>query len=115
MQQIDGNIIETRLLGQKLGISDFWVLVAVLLFGGIFGFGGMMLGVPIFTLLYSLINDFVNRRLMKRRLPTQTEQYERIVSVDDLPVTSPPVRQPYSAEPSYDRNAADDDADYDDE
>ncbi len=115
LQQIDGNIIETRLLGQKLGISDFWVLVAVLLFGGIFGFGGMMLGVPIFTLLYSLINDFVNRRLMKRRLPTQTEQYERIVSVDDLPVAPPPVRQPYSAEPSYDRNAADDDADYDDE
>lgn len=115
LQQIDGNIIETRLLGQRLGISDFWVLVAVLLFGGIFGFGGMMLGVPIFTLLYSLINDFVNRRLMKRRLPTQTEQYERIVSVDDLPVAPPPARPQYSAEPSYDRNAVDDDADYDDE
>ena len=96
-------------------VIAFIFSAAILVFGGVFGFGGMMLGVPIFTLLYSLINDFVNRRLMKRRLPTQTEQYERIVSVDDLPVAPPPVRQPYSAEPSYDRNAADDDADYDDE
>ena len=45
LQQIDGNIIENRILGEKLGISDWWVLVAILVFGGVFGFGGMWLAV----------------------------------------------------------------------
>ena len=55
LQQVDGNIIENRILGEKLGISDFWVLVAILVFGGIFGFAGMLLGVPVFAVLYTAV------------------------------------------------------------
>ena len=104
LQMIDGNIIENRILGEKLGISDFWVLVAILVSGGIFGFMGMLLGVPIFAVIYTLITDSVNKRLKKKRLPTETEQYTAVESVTDLPVT--PIADPVRGhgEPRYDLN-----------
>lgn len=89
LQQIEGNIISNRILGGRLGISDLWVLVAILLFGGIFGFAGMLLGVPVFALIYMLISDAVNRRLEKRHYPTLTEEYEKIKRVSDLPPVQP--------------------------
>ncbi len=103
LQVVDGNIVENRILGEKLGISDFWVLVAILVFGGIFGFMGMLLGVPIFAVVYSLIVDSVNRRLAKKRLPLNTELYHDIQDVYDLP-TTPVSRVRHPEEPSYDRN-----------
>ena len=103
LQVVDGNIVENRILGEKLGISDFWVLVAILVFGGIFGFMGMLLGVPIFAVVYSLIVDGVNRRLAKKRLPLNTELYHDIQDVYDLPMT-PVSRVRHPEEPGYDRN-----------
>lgn len=103
LQVVDGNIVENRILGEKLGISDFWVLVAILVFGGIFGFMGMLLGVPIFAVVYSLIVDSVNRRLAKKRLPLNTELYHDIQDVYDLP-TTPVSRVRHPEEPGYDRN-----------
>lgn len=104
LQQIDGNIVENRILGVKLGISDFWVLVAILLFGGLFGFTGMLLGVPIFAVIYSLIADSVNKRLSKKRLPTDGELYFTMRCVDDLPVTPEQTTSYASDETTYDRN-----------
>lgn len=104
LQQIDGNIIENRIMGVKLGISDFWVLVSILLFGGLFGFTGMLLGVPIFAVIYSLIADSVNKRLRKKRLPTDGELYYTMRCVDDLPVTPEQTVSYASDETTYDRN-----------
>lgn len=104
LQMIDGNIIESRIMGVQLGISDFWVLVSILLFGGIFGFGGMLLGVPIFAVIYSLISDAVNKKLLSKRYPIDTDLYYTLQTVNDLPVT-PETRVSYaSTEPSYDLN-----------
>ena len=103
LQVIDGNIVENRILGEKLGISDFWVLVSILVFGGIFGFMGMLLGVPIFAVVYSLIVDGVNRKLAKKRYPLNTELYYEIKDVYDLPVT-PIETVKHPEEPGYDRN-----------
>ncbi len=115
LQQIDGNIIENRILGERLGISDFWVLVSILLFGGIFGFGGMLLGVPVFAVLYTIIADAVNNRLKRKRYPTETEIYYTLESVDRLPVEPLPSYSYVSVDPAYDMQAeADDDDDYDD-
>lgn len=111
LQQIDGNIIENRILGEKLGISDFWVLVAILLFGGIFGFGGMMLGVPIFAVLYTLIADGVNNRLKRRRYPTDSDLYYTLKNVEDLPVEPLPSYSFVSVEPAYDMHAEPEDED----
>ena len=116
LQMIDGNIIENRILGERLGISDFWVLVAILLFGGIFGFGGMLLGVPIFAVIYTLINDGVNNRLKRKRYPTGTEIYYTLESVDKLPVDPLPSYSYVSVDPAYDLQAEPDEDDdvYDD-
>ena len=111
LQMIDGNIIENRILGEKLGISDLWVLVAILVFGGIFGFGGMLLGVPIFAVIYTLITDGVNERLRRKRYPTETDLYYSLQCVDELPVSPQPSYSFVSVDPAYDMHAQDADDD----
>ncbi len=111
LQMIDGNIIENRILGEKLGISDFWVLVSILVFGGVFGFGGMLLGVPVFAVLYTLIADRVNKSLKRKRYPTDTELYYALQCVQELPVDPMPSNSFVSVEPAYDMKAEADDED----
>ena len=84
LQQVDGNIIGPRILGDRLGISDFWILVSITVFGGLFGFTGMLLGVPVFTVIYALISQSVNESLKKKSLPLRTDAYYTIESVSDL-------------------------------
>lgn len=116
LQMIDGNIIENRILGEKLGISDFWVLVSILLFGGVFGFAGMMLGVPVFAVIYSLIADFINKRLRRKRYPTVTDQYYSLKCVEELPLAPLPSSSFAAGDPAYDMQAADREFDdYDEE
>ena len=115
LQMIDGNIIENRILGEKLGISDLWVLVAILVFGGIFGFAGMLLGVPIFAVIYTLIVDGVNGRLKRKRYPIDTDLYYLLQCVEDLPVEPQPSYSFVSVEPAYDMHAEDEDYDDEDE
>ena len=68
IQQFDGNFLSPKLIGNKTGIKSFWVLFSILLFGGIFGFPGMIFGVPIFAVIYSLLTKLVNDRLKKKGL-----------------------------------------------
>ncbi|MCM1133647.1 MAG: AI-2E family transporter [Ruminococcus flavefaciens] len=75
IQQLDGNIIGPKILGQSIGISAFWVLFSILVGGGLFGFAGMILGVPIFAVIYSLIDEYVTYRLENKNLPTATLDY----------------------------------------
>ena len=83
MQQIDGNIISPRILGESTGLSSFWVLFSILLFGGLWGVVGMVIGVPLFAVIYSMVNDWVNSRLKAKNLSTQTMNY-RDVDVSDM-------------------------------
>lgn len=75
IQQIDGNIIGPKILGDSLGISAFWILFSLLVAGKIFGFAGMIIGVPLFVLIYSIIKDIVEYRLDKKGLPKETDKY----------------------------------------
>ena len=110
LQMVDGNIIENRILGEKLGLSDFWVLVAILISGGIFGFVGMLIGVPIFAVLYTIIVDMVNKKLRKKNLPTETALYGDVESVTDLPNISHGEKYKDRKETlTYDRNAEEED------
>lgn len=84
LQQIDGNIIGPKILGDNVGISGFWILVAITVGGGLFGFGGMLLGVPVFAALYMLIGDGAERALRKRGRPVETSKYFSIRQVADL-------------------------------
>lgn len=69
LQQIDGNILLPKFVGMNIGLSAFWVLFALLLGGGLFGFWGLVLGVPIFAVIYALIATLVNSSLRKKGVP----------------------------------------------
>ena len=59
LQQLDGNVIGPKILGNTTGLSSFWVLFAILLFGGLWGFVGMIVGVPLFAVIYDIIKKLV--------------------------------------------------------
>ncbi len=65
LQQIDGNIIGPRILGNSIGISGFWIMASVIVGSGLFGFWGMLLAVPVFSTLYVLLTRHVNSRITK--------------------------------------------------
>lgn len=65
LQQFDGNILGPKILGESVGISGFWIMVSVIVSGGLFGLPGMLLGVPMFAAIYTLLSDAVNNRLKK--------------------------------------------------
>ena len=75
IQQLDGNVIGPKIVGDSLGISSFWVLIAVLVGGGLFGFAGMAFGVPVFAVAYRYINKIMTRRLAQKGKPTTTTDY----------------------------------------
>jgi len=84
LQQLDGNVIGPHILGDTVGISGFWVLVSITVAGGLFGFAGMLLGVPVFAVLYMLVSDFVSSKLKGKGRPMETGLYQTIRTVDDL-------------------------------
>lgn len=75
LQQLDGNVIGPAILGESTGLSAFWVLFSILLFGGLWGIVGMLVGVPLFAVIYEMISDYINARLASRKLSTETEHY----------------------------------------
>ena len=75
IQQIDGNIIGPKILGDSIGISAFWILFALLVAGKFFGIVGMVVGVPIFAIIYSVIKEIVEGKLRRKGLPEDTEKY----------------------------------------
>ena len=66
LQQLDGNVIGPRILGDRLGLSGFWILFSILIFGSLWGFVGMVVGVPVFAVLYDIIRSFIFTGLKKR-------------------------------------------------
>lgn len=75
LQQFDGNILGPKILGDSTGLASFWVLFSILFFGGLFGFAGMVLGVPVFAMFYSVVSRLVTYGLRSRSLPVETEDY----------------------------------------
>lgn len=81
LQQFDGNILGPKILGDSTGLSAIWVLVAIIVGGGLFGFVGMVVGVPTFAVLYSLTSDFLAARLKAKNISAAGEP---------LPAEGPP-------------------------
>lgn len=76
LQQIDGNIIGPLILGDATGLSSFWVIVAILGFGAIWGVPGMIIGVPLFAVIYKICTEGINKLLRDRGLSTVTDDYK---------------------------------------
>lgn len=75
LQMVDGNIIAPWILGDSTGLPAVWILISILIGGGLFGMLGMFLGVPVCAVVYMLFKDFIENRLKKRRLPQHTSEY----------------------------------------
>lgn len=75
LQQFDGNILGPAILGQSTGLGSIWVLFSILIFGDMFGFVGMIIGVPTFAVVYFLISKFVFKKLKEREMDTVVEDY----------------------------------------
>lgn len=83
LQQFDGNILGPKILGDSTGLSSFWVIFSITLFGGIMGVPGMVIGVPTFAVIYALCRRRINRNLKKKNLPTETDEYKNLGSIKE--------------------------------
>lgn len=75
LQQFDGNILGPKILGETSGLASFWVMFAILVGGGLFGFPGMILGVPTFAVIYHYSSKFLSKKLKRKNMPEVTEEY----------------------------------------
>lgn len=100
LQQIDGNVIKPHLFGGSMGLPAVWVLVSITVGGGLFGIPGMLLGVPVFAVIYLLFAEFISSKLKSKNMPEDTDDYSGDTTeyVDDYgsPVLEP---APGTAEP----------------
>lgn len=83
LQQIDGNFIAPRILGDSTGMSSLMVLVAIMVGGGLFGIPGMLIGVPVCAVLCTAVRHFVERRLADKNLPTDQEFYNGLDQINE--------------------------------
>lgn len=75
LQQFDGNILGPKILGETSGLASFWVMFAILVGGGLFGFAGMILGVPTFAVVYYYAGKMLRKKLKRKNMPEDTEEY----------------------------------------
>lgn len=83
IQQFDGNILGPKILGDSTGLSGFWVIFSITIFGGLFGVLGMVVGVPIFAVFYAGVKSLVNRALHKKSLPTDLGPYMTVGQIEE--------------------------------
>lgn len=103
IQQFDGNILGPKILGDSTGLSGFWVIFAITIFGGLFGVLGMVAGVPIFAVFYAGVRALVNRMLRKKDLPTDIQPYMTVGQIEESKVFTeyvPPVKKKKKKEES---------------
>lgn len=82
LQQIDGNIIGPKILGDSTGLSSFWVVLAIVVGGGLFGIPGMVIGVPMMSVIYYVCGEIATYLVSKRKLPTETDVYYNVEEVN---------------------------------
>ena len=89
LQQFDGNVLGPKILGRQIGINGFWVLFSILLGSGLFGFFGMLLGVPVFVVLSNIVDRLSKRKLAANKLYTESKHYSNLAyyTHDGTPVT----------------------------
>jgi len=85
LQQVDGNIIGPKILGSAIGVNGFWIMFSIILAGGLFGVVGMLVGVPVFVVIYTAVGKLLDKKLEKSDLPVKTASYVDLDYID--PVT----------------------------
>ena len=83
VQQLDGNVIGPKVLGESTGLSSFWIIFALLVGQGIFGFIGLIVGIPLFAVIYSILRARVGMKLENKGLPSDSNVYRKVAYVDE--------------------------------
>ncbi len=83
LQQLDGNIIGPKILGDSTGLSGFWVIFSITLFGGLYGVGGMIIGVPFCAIVYAGVRMLVHNKLEQKNMNPTTENYVTVERVNE--------------------------------
>lgn len=83
LQQIDGNIIGPKILGQSTGLSGFWVIFSITIFGGLLGIPGMIIGVPFFAVIYAGVRHVIEKKLQKKGLPLASADYLEVDKIEN--------------------------------
>ena len=73
LQQIEGNLIYPHVVGKNIGLPSIWVLVAITVGGSLFGIMGMLVGLPVISIIYAIIAEKTNRKLMEKNLEKEFE------------------------------------------
>lgn len=84
IQQLDGNVIGPKILGDSIGISALWVVIAIIIAGGLFGFAGMLLGVPAVAVLHAIFKQYIEARLRAKNAPQGTNFYRNDPPLDPI-------------------------------
>lgn len=82
LQQFDGNILGPKILGNAVGLNGFWIMFSILVGGGLFGFAGMLLGVPVFTVILAGVNSLIDSALKRRGYTAESSEYEQLEYID---------------------------------
>lgn len=82
LQQFDGNFLGPKILGSSTGLSGFWVIFSITIFSGLMGVPGMILGVPVFAVFYTLLRRKVNNNLKQKGMPLDSAEYADLSGVD---------------------------------
>ena len=75
LQQIDGNFIGPLIVGDSVGMSSFWIMLAIMIGGGLWGLYGMLVSIPLFALVYAMVKASLEVRLNAKGMPVETEAY----------------------------------------
>lgn len=87
IQQLDGNVIGPKILGNTTGLSSFWVLFSIILFGGLYGFMGMLVGVPLFAVLYDIVRRLIRHGLVKWKKEDMFTEYKKEQEEESVKIT----------------------------
>jgi predicted PurR-regulated permease PerM len=106
LQQFDGNILGPKILGKTTGVSSFGVLFSIIFFGGLFGFVGMIIGVPLFAVIRHIVSYLVRESLKRKDLPTNSEAYDNLDHFDGAQHPIPQKEAEEEPEPSAEAEGA---------
>jgi len=82
IQQVDGNLIGPKILGDNTGLTSFWVIFAIVVGQRMFGFVGLVIGVPVFAFIYAVVKARITRKLWQKELPADSNYYRNVSHID---------------------------------
>lgn len=98
IQNVNGNIISPRILGESTGLTSFWVIFAILVGQATFGFWGLIIGIPLFAVIYSAFKAFIAGRLRSKGLPPGSDEYTDIDVFNEADLTPVSLTETIAAE-----------------